>query len=102
MREQGKWRLSVVITMQHVELSDGLFQGHVSLQRGKGWVRPWRLPVDAIGLYPPDALRSSACQPAGVRITLDSDTTTVRLRVCPSGAGVPLDCVVDNDLVASA
>ena len=88
--------------MKRIELVDGLFQGHGSLERGRGWVRPWRLPLETIRLYYPDALRGAASMPAGVRLRLASDTTRVKVSIVPAGAPTALDCVVENELVASA
>jgi hypothetical protein len=32
--------------MQTIPLEQNLFQGHISLEYGPGWVQPWRLPYD--------------------------------------------------------
>ncbi len=88
--------------LKRIELVDELFQGHISLERGDSWVRPWRLPLDSLPLYYSDALRSSAMMPAGVRLRFTSDTSRVKVLLAPADAPTDLDCVVDNQLAASA
>lgn len=84
-----------------MELEDALFQGAVSLERGHGWVRPWRIPYEDLPLFPPDGVGGTAQIPAGVRVGCLSDTRSVRLDWEPVAQGVTVDCVVEDRLVAS-
>ena len=55
--------------------------GAISLERGEGWLKPWRLPFEERVLYakldPTDLLLARASMPAGVRIVFQSDTETL-------------------------
>jgi hypothetical protein len=55
--------------------------GAISLERGNGWVKPWRLPLEDLVLFgkldPPDALLVRAGMPAGVRLAFHSDSRTL-------------------------
>lgn len=53
------------------------WQGAISLRQLDDRVMPWRLPHDALDLYPPQVLQERAAMPAGVRLSFMSDTTSV-------------------------
>lgn len=76
--------------------------GAVSLERGPGWVRPWRLPHRDLALYPPDPLRDRAAMPAGVRIAFVTDATSIGGRVETDAETSPIDFCLDGALVATA
>ena len=76
-------------------------QGAVSLERGDGWVMPWRIPYEDRGLFPPDALLERAAMPAGVRVAFRSDTTSVAGRIEPSAEDNLLDLFYDGQLHGS-
>ena len=63
--------------MQTIPLTDELFQGHVELERGEGWVKPWRLPHARRALFPsPDeALMARAESASGVRLRFATAAT---------------------------
>lgn len=54
------------------------WRGVVSLQHGRGWVAPWRVPVDEAALHLPAGGLGRAAMPAGVRIGLGTDGRTLR------------------------
>lgn len=87
--------------MRGVALDDALFWGAVSLERGRGWVKPWRIPHEDLALFPPDGVGGTAQIPAGVRLGCLSETRSVRLDWVPIAQGVTIDCVVDDRLVGS-
>ncbi|MEV8451675.1 hypothetical protein AB0467_06015 [Streptomyces sp. NPDC052095] len=55
------------------------FNGAVSLQRGEGWVAPWRVPFDRARLYFPEGGIGRAGMPSGVALVLTTDTDHVEL-----------------------
>ncbi|HJP30593.1 MAG TPA: SGNH/GDSL hydrolase family protein [Candidatus Latescibacteria bacterium] len=97
--------------MQSTPLVDELFQGHIELQRGKGWVKPWRLPHSRRALYPsPDeGLLARAETTSGVRLRSATTSTQLRLRFLPLPDSEPaarregfhFDLTIDGDLVVS-
>ena len=80
-------------------MEDALFWGAVSLERGPGWVKPWRIPHEDLVLFPPDGVGGTAQIPAGVRLGFLSETRSVRLDWVPIAQAVTVDCVVDDRLV---
>ncbi|MFM9372798.1 G-D-S-L family lipolytic protein [Streptomyces sp. Da 82-17] len=56
------------------------FRGAVSLQYGPGWVAPWRLPYDEAALHLPEGGVGRAAMPAGVRVTLRTDSARLLCR----------------------
>lgn len=77
------------------------FHGAVSVQRGDGWIQPWRIPVEDFELFPPDGIGGTARRPAGVRLGLLSDTRVVEVGLAPSDMALALDCVIDDELAAT-
>ena len=77
------------------------WNGAVSLERADGWVRPWRLPHEALDLYAPgdSPLREKAECPAGIRLCLRTDADTLRLAVAPMPAAGNTDLYADGELV---
>ncbi|MFJ6214274.1 GDSL-type esterase/lipase family protein [Streptomyces sp. NPDC092296] len=81
-------------------LPDGVtaVDGAVDLERGDGWVQPWRLPYADLELYDP-LLTVAALGPAGVRLRCTTDSRHLALDVRPvappdfgdpaAGAGPP-------------
>ncbi|MFH1569968.1 MAG: SGNH/GDSL hydrolase family protein [Gemmatimonadota bacterium] len=98
--------------MQSCPLVDELFQGHIELERGDGWVKPWRLPFRRRALFPsPDeGLLSRAETASGVRLRLATEARRLRLRFRPLPASAPamgraafhFDLTLDGQLLQSA
>jgi hypothetical protein len=84
--------------MQTIPLDEKLFQGHVSLEYGPGWVQPWRLPYRDLALFPPHAFDGRAAMPAGVRLQIVSNTPVVEVGFEPLPIARQFDCVIDNQL----
>ena len=76
------------------------WEGAVSLQRTAEWVMPWRVPYELRRLFP-EALNERAAMPAGVRLTFQSDTTSIAGTVEPDSEAAPVDLCVDGDIVGS-
>lgn len=88
--------------MKTVKIEEAYFQGHVSLEKTKGWIQPWRLPIDQKLLFPSpeEGCVERASRASGVRIRLKTNSPTLTLNL-PSGAfaGGAFDLVIDNDVV---
>jgi hypothetical protein len=84
--------------MFDVPLTDNLFHGAISIRRqASGAVRPWRLPVDRLALFPPDdALPERAGKPAGVRLRGWTDASAITLEIEPIDEPRLFDLVVDS------
>lgn len=97
--------------MQPSPLTDELFQGHVELQHGDGWIKPWRLPYARRALFPsPDeGLMGRAESTSGVRLRCSTASTSLRLDFLPlpesapaaERAGFHFDLTIGADLVSS-
>lgn len=86
--------------MKSIALQAELFEGVVSLERGDGWVKPWRLPCDRLALFPPEgALVDRAACPAGVRLRLRTNSPIIAVKVLPAETDRRFDLVIENDLV---
>lgn len=64
-----------------------LWSGVWSLERGDGWLAPWRIPYPETDLYFPTGGYGVASMPSGVRISLRTDA---RRMVCRYGTTPPL------------
>lgn len=98
--------------MVTVPLTDDLFQGQVELERGDGWVKPWRLPHARRALFPSpgDDLMARAESASGVRLRFATAASRLRLRFLPLPMSAPaegrdgfhFDATIDGELIASA
>ena len=74
--------------MNFFPITETFFQGHVSLERGKDYLRPWRLPFDEIELYTEAwwiewNLIQQAGESTGVRLRLKTDAPHLTLVCVP-------------------
>jgi len=76
------------------------WQGIVSLQKKDGWVKPWRIQHDQIGLFPEDILLHAA-EPAGGRISFQTDATSLAGHIVPEGELGLLDLRCDGALIGT-
>ena len=91
---------------------DEFFQGHISLERGDGWIKPWRLPYSRRDLFPSpnEGLLASAECASGVRLRFATESRRIRLRFLPLPEVPPacgreffhFDLTIANELVAAA
>jgi hypothetical protein len=98
--------------MQSCALNEEFFQGHVSLERKDGWVKPWRLPITRRDLFPSpeDGLLARAEHASGVRLRFATEANAIRLRFLslpdvPESCGREVfhfDLTIEGELVASA
>jgi hypothetical protein len=79
--------------MESYAISDDIIQGHVSLERGEGWVKPWRLPHQRRSLFPSpeEGLLGRAECTSGVRLRFATEASAIRLRFLPL-SDVPDSC----------
>ena len=97
--------------MRDIPLQPEFFQGHLSLERGDGWIKPWRLPHDRRALFPSpdDALMARAENASGVRLRFATASASLGLRFLPLDDGPPaggrehycFDATVEGELVAT-
>jgi len=79
---------------------ESLLQGHISCERGDGWIKPWRLPFNRLRLFPPeDGIVIRAEDAAGVRLRLATDSPCLELLVGPSGERRLFDLTVGGALL---
>lgn len=89
--------------MQTLAPTEDLFEGAVSFERGDGWIKPWRLPLDQLRLFPPDdGIVPHAETAAGVRLRFAVECPTVGLAVVATSEPRIFDLTLDGKLVASA
>ncbi len=91
---------------------DEFFQGHISLERGDGWVKPWRLPYSRRDLFPSpnEGLLAGAESASGVRLRFATVARRIRLRFLPLPEVPPacrrevfhFDLTMAGELVTSA
>ena len=77
------------------------WQDAISLQRGDGWVMPWRIPYERRSLFPPEHLHEAASSPSGVRIAFRSSTEFLAGSVLPDPNFSRLDLFSDGLLHGS-
>lgn len=87
--------------MKKVAVSAGCFQGAVAVERGRGWLKPWRLPYDTRRLYvsPGDTLLAKAQCTAGVRLRLRTNAARLTLHCVPGEGDRLFDLTVDNRIL---
>ncbi len=97
--------------LQRVEVSESFFEGAVSVERGDGWLRAWRIPFAERRLFPPDdGVPWQAQKGSGVRLRFRTGSARVGLGFLPvmpedqeEGAVDPrrYDLTTNGELVAS-
>ena len=77
------------------------WDGAISVEHTAAWSRAWRVPFAEQALYP-EVLVDRSAMPAGVRLTLRSDTTVVSGSIEPVAELAPMDLYVDGEWMGSA
>ena len=87
--------------MKSLEIQETYFQGQVSLEKGDGWMRAWRLPFEELRLFPSpgDALAGRAGTGAGVRVRVRTKARQIGLRLLPAEGDRLFDLTIENELV---
>ena len=78
--------------------------GLLSLERGDGWVKPWRIPWDQQDLFSPGdpALAGRAEMPSGVRLRFVTDAEQLDFETEPMAEAGNADLYADDVLVSTA
>ena len=56
-----------------IRVEEPMVQGAVSCETGADWIKPWRLPFDALKLFPPEDGLVALPQLPGLRLVLDEE-----------------------------
>lgn len=95
--------------MQKIEIKEATVEGAVSVERGDGWLRPWRIPFKdrACFVAPGDSLVDRARYTSGVRLRFETDSDRIGLDFLPLGTPSVnethvLDLTIEADLAATA
>ncbi len=88
--------------MRAIPPDETLFEGLVSLERGEGWAKPWRLPFDRLRLFWPQALIERGEHATGVRLRLRTASNCLGLTVEPREEPRLFDLVIGGELIATA
>jgi lysophospholipase L1-like esterase len=94
--------------MQDIAIQEDFFQGAISIEKGDGFLKPWRLPFDQLELFasPDDTLVTRSEHASGVRLRFETDSTTAGLSFLPLTCDTEdqvrvLDATVDGEIVCS-
>ncbi len=91
--------------MKQIPPQEDFFEGAVSLQKGNGWIKPWRLPFGKLKLFPPEVegdLVSKAENTAGVRLHFQTNASKLGLEIVPADEPRQFDLTIDGKLIATA
>lgn len=83
------------------QLEFEMFEGAVSLEKGDGWVKPWRIPHQDRLLHSP-GLVERAQVTSGVRLRLKTDAQKIGLRCIPININRLFDLTVNGSIVQTA
>ena len=88
---------------QHIAASDSrlTWPGAISIQLAGDWAMPWRIPHGDLELFA-DELAEMAAMPAGVRISFQSNTSSIEGFCNSFPERSPIDLLIDGEYVASA
>ncbi len=77
------------------------WSGTISTEVTDDWVMPWRIPHEEKGLFA-DELVERAAMPAGVRLTFQSNSSSIKGLCDASPERSPIDLLIDGEFVGSA
>ncbi len=84
--------------MKSLLLTEDWFFGAVSLEHTEVGIKPWRIPYQDYGLFPPGGIEGKAAICAGIRLRLRSDSEIIALSFTPLEDAARIDCVVGEQL----
>ncbi|GHH97841.1 SGNH/GDSL hydrolase family protein [Neobacillus kokaensis] len=87
-----------VINMNPITLNEQTILGAFSLEKIGEYIKPWRINYREKDFYTPNILNGQAEVPAGVRISLVSNTSKIKLEIAPNPFGLEFDILIDNEL----
>lgn len=89
--------------MKRIRIDEIMMEGSVSVERGDGWLKPWRLPFGKRALFPPEeGLIARAEMAAGVRLFLATDSRAIGVSFVPGNAPIPVDLTLDGALLQAS
>ncbi len=86
--------------MNRIPITDGMFQGAISLERTENYVQPWRIPFDERNLFP--NLDEVASNSAGVRIRCKTSASKIGVACEPYVYERKFDLVIDGKLLQTS
>ncbi|WP_135553593.1 SGNH/GDSL hydrolase family protein [Paenibacillus cymbidii] len=93
--------MNTELPMQTIQMESGWIRGAVSLEHSERGIQPWRLPYDKFTLYDP-VLMQRASLPSGVRISVETDSARIGLKVQAFEQERQFDFVLGQDIYTSA
>ena len=80
-----------------------IWNGALSLEKGNGWIKPWRIPHQDQDLYSPgvSSLAGRAEMPAGVRLRFATDAQTLTLHTEALAEDGNFDLCIDDQLIST-
>ncbi len=84
--------------VKKINLDEQIIHGAISLEQKGEYVKPWRIHYKEKDFYTPNLLNGQAEVPAGVRISLVSNTSKFKLDIAPSPLDLEFDILIDNEL----
>jgi len=85
--------------MKPIVLNSETILGAISLEKSGGLISPWRIFHEDKDFYTPNQLNRTAEIPAGVRITFETNSPTIKVEFAASEVEVEFDVVIDRDIV---
>jgi len=85
--------------MKPIVLNSETILGAISLEKSGGLISPWRIFHEDKDFYTPNQLNRTAEIPAGVRITFETNSPTIKVEFAASEVEVEFDVVIDRELV---
>ncbi|MEH7275031.1 SGNH/GDSL hydrolase family protein [Neobacillus vireti] len=84
--------------MKKIDLDDRIIHGAISIENNGEYVKPWRIKYEEKDFYTPNQLNGQAEVPAGIRISIVSNTRNIKLEIAPSPLELEFDILIDNEL----
>ncbi|MGE8079873.1 SGNH/GDSL hydrolase family protein [Peribacillus loiseleuriae] len=88
--------------MQQLPLSAKMFHGAVSIEKTETYMKPWRIPFDQAEIFLPNGIGGQAEIPAGVRITIRSNTKIIKIGILDATELMQMDCLINGSLYKTA
>jgi len=85
--------------MKPIVLNSETVLGAISLEECEGFIKPWRIFYEEKDFYSPNQLNGLAEVPAGVRITFETNSPTIKVEFAASEVEIEFDVVIDRELV---
>jgi len=85
--------------MKPIVLNSETILGAISLEKSEGLISPWRIFHEEKDFHTPNQLNGTAEIPAGVRITFETTSSTIKVEFAASEVKIEFDVVIDRELV---